>query len=505
MKKLWPLAFLLAGCTVGPNYREPSFIIPPRYRALPADNKTEAPLSAPTPAEADLSTWWMQFGDTKLQKLIDRALKANPDLLTAGSRVREAREQEIVAGAKGLPQVNANGATLHLHSNSNIVSALAGGGGGSSGGSAPASGTTNLRLYSAGFDATWEADIFGGVRRGIEAADRNTQATVWQMRDGEVSLTAEIAADYFALRALQTRIVLLKDVAKHQRDLLALVAAKARLGFVTQLDVNQQDALTTATDAQIPQLEAEARVQEYAIAVLMGETPEAMIDELERPMPAVTMPTSMPIGLPSDLLRRRPDVRAAERKLASATSSVGVAVADLYPKFDLIGGASFSGPRLGNLISNGNLGEFGLGAIVWPIFHGGQIQANIRAKEEERKQAYFAYQKAVLAAVQDVEGALTRYTTEQRRLTSLSATADSDKSSVEIAQQQYRAGTVAYVSVLTAQANYLNARDQMEQSRQAFATDLVSVYKALGGGWSETPTIEMKDASDSAIASARKK
>jgi outer membrane protein, multidrug efflux system len=502
MKKLWPLAFLLAGCTVGPNYREPSFIIPPRYRALPADNKTEAPLSAPTPAETDLSTWWMQFGDTKLQTLIYRALKANPDLLTAASRVREAREQEIVAGAKGLPHVNANGATLHLHSNSNIVSALAGA---SSSGSAPASGSTNLRLYSAGFDATWEADIFGGVRRGIEAADRNTQAAVWQMRDGEVSLTAEIAADYFALRALQTRIVLLKDVAKHQRDLLALVAAKARLGFVTQLDVNQQDALATATDAQIPQLEAEARVQEYAIAVLMGETPEAMIDELERPMHAVTIPTSLPVGLPSDLLRRRPDVRAAERKLASATSSVGVAVADLYPKFDLIGGASFSGPRLGNLISNGNLGEFGLGAIVWPIFHGGQIQANIRAKEEERKQAYYAYQKAVLAAVQDVEGALTRYTTEQRRLTSLSSTADSDKSSVEIAQHQYRAGTVAYVSVLTAQANFLNARDQLEQSRQAFVTDLVSVYKALGGGWSETPPTEMKDASVSAITSARKK
>jgi multidrug efflux system outer membrane protein len=209
-----------------------------------------------------------------------------------------------------------------------------------------------------------------------------------------------------------------------------------------------------------------------------------MIDELERPVALATVPTSLPVGLPSDLLRRRPDVRAAERKLAAATADVGVAVADLYPKFNLLAGISVTSDHLNNLLSSDNLGEFGLGSIMWPIFHGGEIHANIHAKEEERKQAYYAYQKTVLTAVQDVEDALTRYTTEQRRLLSFSAAAQSDQSSVEIALQQYRVGIATYVNVLSAQSNYLTARDQLEQSRQAFVIDLVSLYKALGGGWS---------------------
>ena len=483
MKKLIPVILLLAGCTVGPDYQKPDILMPNSYRALPVD-KTEAPLSEPVVEQANLSAWWTQFGDAQLQTLIDRALKANPDLMTAASRVREAREQYIVVAAAGLPKVNASGVAARLHSNASLASELGTGSSSGSSSGTPAASGTDIQLYSLGFDASWELDIFGGVRRNIEAANANTQAAEWQMRDGEVTLTAEIAADYFALRALQARIVILKDEAQQQRDTLDLVMAKAHAGFVTQLDVNQQNALVTTTEAQIPQLEAEARIQEHGIAVLMGEKPEAIIDELERPVALATVPTSLPVGLPSDLLRRRPDVRAAERKLAAATADVGVAVADLYPKFNLLAGISVTSDHLNNLLSSDNLGEFGLGSIMWPIFHGGEIHANIHAKEEERKQAYYAYQKTVLTAVQDVEDALTRYTTEQRRLLSFSAAAQSDQSSVEIALQQYRVGIATYVNVLSAQSNYLTARDQLEQSRQAFIIDLVSLYKALGGGWS---------------------
>lgn len=482
MKRLGSIlfcSFFAASCSVGPDYHEPSIPTPNSYRALPPNN---APLSTPTADTADLSQWWMQFGDAELQGLIKRALASNLDLLTTELRIREAREGEIEAGAAGLPQVNANAFAAHLHSNSNLATKLAP----PSGSGGPPPGATDLKLYSLGFDATWEIDVFGGLRRSVEAARANTEATVWQMRDGEVSLTAEIATDYLTLRALQARIAILRGEVDRQRDTLALISARAHAGLVTQLDVNQQSNLVATTQAQLPQLETQARAMEHAIAVLMGEQPESAIDELDRTAALPAIPEEIPAGLPSELLRRRPDVREAERKLAAATAQVGVAVADLYPKFNLIGGASFTGNHLSNLLSNGNLGEFGLGSIMWPIFHSGQGQANVHAKEEEENQAYYAYRKAVLGAIRDAEDALTRYTSEQRRLQSLEQSVAVGKSSAELSLQQYRAGLTDYTRVLTAQNNYLTAQDQIEQSRQAFATDLVSLYKALGGGWNST-------------------
>jgi multidrug efflux system outer membrane protein len=477
-------ALMLTACTVGPDYVKPDVATPSAYQDLPT-TKAEAPLSQPVASDADLSQWWVQFGDTELQGLIGRALHSNLDLLTAASRVREAREQEIVAGAAGLPQLNANGLAAHIHSNSSPLSKLGGSSSGSSG-APPPSGPLDMKLYSVGFDATWEVDIFGGVRRSVEAAQANTEAAMWQMRDGEVTLTAEIAADYFTLRATQSRIATLRDEAQRQQDVLSLTAARAHAGFVTQLDVNQQNSLVASTLAQVPGLEAQARVMEHAIAVLLAEEPEATTAELDRRVALPELPPQFPVGLPSDLLRRRPDIRAAERQLAAATAQVGVAVADLYPKFNLIAAASFSGNQLSNLLSGNNLGEVGLGSIMWPIFHGGEIHANIRSKKEDAQQAYYAYQKAVLGAVRDTEDALTRYTTEQQRLIQLERAVASGNSSASLARQQYRAGLVTYVDVLTAQANALSAQDQLEQSRQALATDLVSLYKALGGGWQDT-------------------
>ncbi|HEY5346895.1 MAG TPA: TolC family protein, partial [Rhizomicrobium sp.] len=289
MKKMLPLLLLLTGCTVGPDYHQPDMAVPSAWRELPAGKKA-APLSVPDAAPSgDLSSWWTQFGDAELDTLIARALKANPDLLTSASKVREARTQEIIAGAAGLPQVNGMGAAAHLHSNSNIASEI---GGGSSSGSAPR--PTDIKLYSLGFDASWEIDVFGGVRRGLEAARANSEAARWQMRDGEVMLTAEIAEDYFTLRSLQARIALMDEEAQRQNGARDVIAARRRAGLVTQLDVNQQTSLSESTTAQIPQLEAQARIQEHAIAVLMGEAPESMIDELERSAPADAMPASLP-------------------------------------------------------------------------------------------------------------------------------------------------------------------------------------------------------------------
>jgi NodT family efflux transporter outer membrane factor (OMF) lipoprotein len=468
----------LAACEVGPDYHKPDISTPPSYAGLPAG----APLSVPQATQADLSQWWTQFGDATLQDLIAQALRGNLDLQIAASRIREARQQVLIAGAAELPQVSANGAAVRLHSGSDLMSKL---GGGSSGAAPPTTGGTDIKLYSAGFDASWEIDIFGGGRRAIEAAEARSEAAVWQMHDAEVSLTAEIANDYCALRATQARIAILQDEIARQNALLGLTAAKRRAGFVTALDVNAVKTQVAAAEAQVPTLEAAARADEHAIATLMGKQPEELTARLDSPASLPAPPETLPVGLPSDLLRRRPDIRIAERQLAAASAEIGVATADLYPKFNLLAGVSFTSNHLSNLFSTGNLGEFGLGSIMWPIFHGGQGHANIHAKEEERQQAYYAYRKAVLGAVRDAEDALTRYAADQRRLVSLDAAADAAQSSAQIAQAQYRAGLATYDSVYTAQASALSARDSGEQARQAYVTDLVALYKALGGGWSE--------------------
>ncbi len=489
MKRVLAIVLLgLCGCEVGPDYKKPEMAAPASF----SESTRPAPLSQPVPAEASLAQWWTQFDDAELDSLVGRALKSNLDLQTAASRLRQAREQEIIAGAAEWPQLNATGTAVRIHSNSNPAAKLglggpsSGGQGGGTSGGASQGGSSDIKLYSAGFDASWELDIFGGTRRQIEAAEANTEAALWQLRDAQVSLTAEIASTYFSLRAAQSRLAVLQSEAARQNDTLTLVASRRKAGFVTEYDVDQQNVLLATTNAEIAPLEAEVAIAKHALAVLLAEQPEALFPELDASKAVPAVPASIPTGLPSELLRRRPDVRAAERRLASATADIGVAVADLYPKFNLMGLVSFSGSHLSNLITNGNLGEIGYGSITWPIFHGGQIRANIRSKEEDRDQAYLAYQKAVLGAVKDAEDALARYATDQQRLIALQRAAASGRSSVEISQQQYRVGLATYLNVLTAETNYLSVSDQLEQSRQALATDLVSLYKALGGGWSET-------------------
>jgi len=494
---------LLGACNVGPDYKPPTMVVPSAFQ----ENSTttaSAPMSRPKSAAADVSAWWSHLHDRELDRLIAVALSSNLDVQTAASRVRQAREQEIIAGAAEYPSVSASGVGLNLHSNSNLIGKLTG---------EPPSQTdtpANMRLYSAGFDATWELDIFGGTRRAMQAAAANTEASLWGLRDAEVTLTAEIATDYLALRAAQARITLTQNEWNDQQALFNIIRARAQAGFVTQLDVNQQRTLLATTQAEIPALQAEVAVMAHAIAVLLGQQPENLANELGAAATLPSVPTTLPVGLPSDLLRRRPDVREAERQLASATAQVGVAVADLYPKVDLIGLASFTSNHLSNLLTPASFGTIGLAQISWPIFEAGKIHANIRADEEQQLQAYLAYQKSVLAALQDAEDALARYTAEQRRWQATNEAAIAATSSVAIASAQYRTGLIPYINVLTAQTNSLSTKDQLVQSQQALATDLASLFKALGGGWSENymnpdvrPRIPVEQASQPDIPSGQ--
>jgi NodT family efflux transporter outer membrane factor (OMF) lipoprotein len=482
-------AGLAGACTVGPDYAPPRLATPPSYAEAPADAKA-APLSVVNAGPADLAAWWTQFGDPELNRLVERALKGNLDLQAAASRIRQARQQEIVAGAPGLPSVTATGAGVRLRRSGGESGDGSNSQGGQSSGQSGGSGgaftlPSGIDVYSAGFDATWEIDLFGGVRRSVEAARANTEAALWSRRDAEVSLSAEVANDYLAYRALQAQAAAVAGQIGEEENTLNVVRSRARHGVVTQLDVDQENAQLATLRAELPQVQAQARAQVHALGVLLGEQPEALSEELAASAPTPGVPASLPVGLPSDLLRRRPDVREAERQLAAATAEVGVAVANLYPTFDLIGLASLSADSLGHLFSDPGLTTGAVGLIQWPIFQGGRVRASIAANEEKRTQAYLAYRKAVLVAVRDVEDALARYGAEQQHNVALRDGEKAARAALAIASDQYGHGVVNGLNVLSAQKAFLRAQEQRAQSDGALAQALASLYKALGGGWSE--------------------
>ena len=457
----------LEACTVGPTYHSPQTATPSAYVEAPAGGSALAGTAA---SDATLERWWELFSDPTLRDLIEQALAANPDLQTAASRVREARLQEIEARSAEYPDVSAALNAVVLRSS------LAGGG------SLPI--PSALNLYTAGFDATWEVDMFGGTRRAVEAARANTEAAVWARRDGEVSLSAEVANDYLTLCGLQARIALEQAQLQRERDLFTLIRQRRQTGFVTQLNVNQQTGAVQSAMAQIPVLQAQARGEIHALGVLLGQTPEALATRLASASALPTTPPPLPLGLPSELLRRRPDIREAERRLAASNAQIGVQMAALYPKLNLIGLATFTGTSLDSLFSGKNLLGAAVGMASEPLLDAGRRRASVNVAKEETAQAALSYRKAVLGALRDVEDALSRYRFEQQQHAALAGAVDATRDSLGIAEDRYKTGFITFTDVLQAQNALLTLQDQLTQSDAQLLSDLVALYKALGGGWS---------------------
>jgi NodT family efflux transporter outer membrane factor (OMF) lipoprotein len=480
----------LAGCTVGPNYRRPDLPTPPSYQEAQSTPRTQL-----TTAEADLSAWWRQFNDPLLDSLIARALAGSPDVQTALSRVREARQMEVETAAAEYPSISAaaNAATFNSNRNSAASSTSQGATTGSTGSAGPPSAASgfqlpgHLNLYSVGFDATWEVDLFGGTRRAIEQSRANIQAYEWALRDVEVTLCAEVANDYLTMREAQARTAVGEAELARQKSLFTLIQARRQAGFVTNLDVNQQSTAVANAAAQLPQLAAQARTQIHALGILLGEPPEALTQELSPQAAIPGPPPALPLGLPSDLLRRRPDVGQAERRLAAATAGIGVQTAKLYPQLNLLGLGSFASTQVGDLFAAQNLSSAALGMLTQPIFDAGKRRAAVRAAREEREQAFLAYKTTVLGALRDVEDALSRYEAEEARRANLIRTVEASRNSLQIAQDQYSTGFTPFLNVLQSETALLNAQDQLTQSDANVASDLVAVYKALGGGWTDAP------------------
>ena len=491
----------LAGCTVGPSYVKPQIAIAPAFGDTAAPGTPGAALSRVTTDEADLSQWWGLFNDAELSSLVKRALAGNLQLAEAISRVRQAREQETVAGAQGLPSINGSGLGLRENRNASAsggLGSLVGGAGAATGASGAqtgaatagasttgAQGPSHIDYLSVGANATWQIDVFGGVRRGVESARAQTLQAVWRARDTQVTIAAQVAQDYLQLRLAQARLHVLNLDLKRQEGVFAIIRDRFNAGFITDLDVNQQRTQLAQTQAQIPQVRAQTLAYAHAIATLLGEPPQALEAELAVAKPLPPVPPALPAGLPSDLLQRRPDIRAAERGLASANAQIGVATARLYPSFNLIGSGTFSSNSPSNLFDLKNASSLGLLSLGLPLFDAGSNRAQVRAARQAREEAFFEYRRVVITALQEAEDALARYAADQERWTAATAAYNAANVSFTIANQQYASGLTDFTPVYQAQGTLVQLQDQLTQADAQLATDVVTLYKALGGGWSE--------------------
>ncbi|NLJ26657.1 MAG: efflux transporter outer membrane subunit, partial [Deltaproteobacteria bacterium] len=344
-------------------------------------------------------------------------------------------------------------------------------------------GNNEQDLFDAGFDASWEIDIFGGIRRSVEAAEADIGASEENLHDVLVSLLAEVARNYIQLRGDQLRIAIASENIDSQRKTLELTQERFAAGLSSQLDVTQARAQLAVTESEIPRLESSARQAIHQIGVLLGREPGALLDELLTEAPVPTGPPEVPVGLPSELLRRRPDVRKAERELAAATARIGVATADLFPKFFLTGSVGQQSVNFSDIaLPESRFWSFGP-TISWPVFSGGRIRANIRVENARQEQAAERYEQTVLNALKDVEDALVAYAKEQKTRRFLKESVDATRLAVDISNELYSGGLVDFLNVLVNERSLFQTQDSLAQSEQIVSSNLVALFKALGGGW----------------------
>jgi multidrug efflux system outer membrane protein len=340
-----------------------------------------------------------------------------------------------------------------------------------------------MNLFQAGFDATWELDIFGGIRRAVEAADADLEAAEASRRDVLVTLLSEVALNYVNLRGAQRRLAIAYENIAAQQDTVNLTRQRFEAGFTNELDVAQAESQLATTQSQVPVLETALRQAMYQLSVLLALPPAALVAELEQAAPIPTSPPEIPIGVPADVLRRRPDIRVAERQLASATAQIGVATADLFPKFSLTGSFGTQTRDMRHFLDARSLFWSAGPAVSWPIFQGGAIVANIRVQGARQEQALATYEKTVLTALQDVENALVSYGNEKVRHAVLAEAVRASQKATDLSNELYGRGLTPFLNVLESQRTLYAVQDQLIQSETTAITDLIALYKALGGGW----------------------
>src|SRR5260221_8193490 len=453
---------LLSSCAVGPNYRPPQTPVAPAFAYIPTNVASADELA--------LATWWRGFNDGRLDGFVDRAIARNHDLRIATANLKEARALRRLTTFDLAPTVQANAG----YANSLLSKAAA-----------PPGTPRNARegeLYDASFDATWELDLFGRVRRSVQAASAQAAAVEATRLDVLVTVTSEMARNYFELRGLQNQLAVARRNAGVQTETLKITQSRLDGGRGTDFDVSRSRSLLNLTLSTIPPLEAAVQKAIYRIAVLIGQQPTALTSELSAPEPLPPVMPAIALGDPETLLRRRPDIRAAERSLAAATARIGVATADLFPRVTFIGSVGLQADTFAGLGKSGaDTWSFGP-RITWAAFDLGRVQARIKAADARAEGSVAFYERTVLGALEETEGALVDFVHEQTRQQFLQTSAEASQTAADLAHQRYEGGVADFLSALDAERTLLEAQDRLAASQTRTATALVSVYKALGGG-----------------------
>ena len=460
-------AVIFSGCAVGPDYHPPQTTnTPSQWTSQLSHGETNGPV--------DLAQWWRNFNDTNLDAYIATAIQSNLTLQIAEARVREARAQKGIVSGGLWPSLGSSASYSRNLYGKNGFPPLGGFG-------VP----LGYNLYNADFDAAWELDVFGGQRRAVEAARAQIGAAEYSQTNVLVSLLAEVASDYISARAYQQRLAIAQDNIRVEQDVLDLTSNRFENGLGNDLDVQQAKALLNATEAQVPSLQTGFDESVYSLAVLLGQPPGALVDEMSATNRIPLTPPFVPVGLPADLLQRRPDIQQAERQLAAATAQIGVAKADLWPKFSLTGLVGLQSVSANNWFDYASKYWDAGPTVQWEIFEAGSIVANVHVQNARQEEALDQYRQTVLVALQDTENALTAYAREQVRRESLAQSVDADRQALDLATQLYKSGLADFLRVLNSEASLYTAQDALVQSDQTVSLDLVQLYKALGGGWQE--------------------
>lgn len=460
-------ALLLSGCAVGPDYKQPTL----------ADIPAQWSASSNPIQQLNLARWWENFNDPMLNQLIDEAVNGNLDVATAKAKVREARASYTAATGAYYPALSISTAATRK-------------------GKASSSTGEPTNQYSAGFDASWELDLFGANRRAAEAAQYGVDAAHEELRSTLLTLIGDVAATYVDVRGYQERLVLAKNTTASQRSNEELTRIKYEAGAVSAVDMAEASGQASSSAASIPSLENNYRAALHSLSVLTGQQPNALNTLLDKNAPVPVPPKTTATGVPADILLNRPDVRLAERQLAQSTAQIGQAKAAEYPTISLTGSISTSALQFGDLAKNSSIGwSFGP-SIYLPLFQGGKLKATVEAAQAQRDQRFIAYQSAVLTALQDVEDALVALDQERVRADSLADAAKNYRLSAELSRSLYQVGNLSLLNVLTTERSLYSAEDPLIQSHVAIAKDYIALNKALGGGWHddvETQTPYVKD------------
>jgi multidrug efflux system outer membrane protein len=473
------LGCMLAGCAVGPNFVKPKPNVPPQWSATAMGNAAEGAAHAIT-GPAQTAAWWSRFGDPTLTTLVQQSAGQNLDVRQAVLRIQEAQAQAAVVAGGLWPSLSANASWSRQRVSTNTPNGFIFG---AHFPGLPATLTNPFDLYQLGLGASWTLDLFGTARRAVEAANAQMQAAVEGEHAAVLSMVSDVAATYIDLRGAQARRAILERSLATQRDLLRLTRDRRNAGLTSDLDVENATAEVGTTQAQVPLADREITVDINTLSQLMAKPPETLRGELDAARPVPPVPPSVPIGLPSDLARRRPDIRQAEANLHAATAEIGVAVSNYFPQLTLTAEGGYQAQGLSQLIQTASRFATLGPTIELPIFEGGRLRATVQLRRLQAKEAAVIYAQTVLTALNQVEDALAAYGSDQARRAALETAVTASRNARMLARQRYESGVASFIDVLDAERTEEQNALALADATTAVSADLVQLYRALGGGW----------------------